>query len=88
MITRLFLSMTTQEQNNFLNSDTNEQVNLIKRSLERRIDDSEMGAEEIRRGGFNMKLTVWSLKVSETLLLYDIFQGFLMHAVQFCNICR
>ena len=53
MITRLFLSMTTQEQNNFLNSDTNEQVNLIERSLERRleigiVDDSEMGAEEIR----------------------------------------
>ena len=71
MITRLFLSMTTQEQNNFLNSDTNEQVNLIERRLEIGIvDDSEMGAEEIRRrqikrniliGGFFLTIFVLAI---------------------------
>ena len=74
MITRLFLRMTTQEQNDFLNSDTNEQVNLIQRSLERSlergIDDSEMGAEEIRRrqikrnmliGGFFLTIFVLAI---------------------------
>ena len=71
MITRLFLSMTTQEQNDFLN---NEQDNLIERSLERSlergIDDSEMGAEEIRRrqikrnmliGGFFLTIFVMAI---------------------------
>ena len=74
MITRLFLSMTTQEQNDFLNSEPNEQVNLIKRSLERSlergIDDSEMGAEENRRcqikrniliGGFFLTIFVLAI---------------------------
>ena len=73
-ITRLFLSMTTQEQNDFLNSDTNEQVNLIERSLERNlergIDDSEMCTEEIRRrqikrniliGGFFLTIFVLAI---------------------------
>ena len=71
MITRLFLRMTTQEQNDFLN---NEQDNLIERSLERSlergIDDSEMGAEEIRRrqikrnmliGGFFLTIFVLAI---------------------------
>ena len=66
MITRLFLRMTTQEQNDFLNSDTNEQVNLIERSLERRleigiVDDSEMGAEEIRRRQIKRNMLIGGL---------------------------